>query len=130
MSKKQELQHNIPFTCACAIYLISSLWAREQIYLITLLSRQKIESNKGGKKGRELIPPQCLLPQIQELTWKRSAQVIRLELKASLSLLLMTWTLHAGSVKGRKENHITICTNTHTLVNLNLNSNYFKGKMC
>lgn len=77
-----------------------------------IASHTKIKSNKDGEKGRESIHPQGLLPQIQELTWKMLAQVIRLELKASLSLLLMTWTLHAGSVKGRKENYITICTNT------------------
>lgn len=103
-------------------YVLSIEFVGEGTDLFEIIaSHTKIKSNKDGEKGRQSIHPQGLLPQIHEMTCKRLAQVIRLELKASLSLLLMTWTLHAGSVKGRKENYITICTNTHAPINLNSN---------
>lgn len=159
MSKKKWLQHNIPFTCACAVYLIFSLWGEGRDQFENTAFQTKRNSNKDGEKGRDSRvverffffnwsilslrknPQQTLslLPQIQELPLEIPAKqectradlenvglacqtgaMHSEELKASLGLLLLTWTLQAGSVKSRKANEITICTNTHMLMDIKL----------
>lgn len=55
MSKKKQLQHNIPFTCACAIYLILRLWGKGRDLLENIAFQTK---KKDGEKGRELTYPQ------------------------------------------------------------------------
>lgn len=132
-SKRQWARRNSCNTTWLLLELFTSYCIcgeREEIYLRTLLPGQQVIKmvRKGGNwPTLSVCCPKsknhhCQLLQsrnVQELAWKRRVcqkvyqnwPTHSLELKASLNLLLMTWTLPAGSVKGRKVNYITVCTN-------------------